>query len=417
MYERDGVKFLPLTSAIIGGIVVAIVCFAGGYAYSSGGRAGFSVLSSNETPPGADLAPVWKAWKIIDEHFVPAAVSTTTVHATTTAEINEERVFGMISGLADSLGDPYTFFLPPTKNEAFVSEMSGSFEGVGMEIDVKDKILTVVSPLKGTPADRAGLRTGDEILEINGESTDGLTVSEAVQLIRGPKGSKVTFLLSRSEWSKPKEISVIRDVINIPVVETESRSDRIFVITVSSFTANAPLLFRNALREFVQSKDHKLILDLRGNPGGYLDAAVSMASWFLPRGAAVVTEDYAGHEPNVVHRSIGYDVFNDNLQMIILVNEGSASASEILAAALRDSGKATLVGEQTFGKGVVQELFQITPETSLKITVARWLTPDGKQIPHEGIKPDVEVKMSEEDIKAKKDPQMDKAVELLKARP
>ncbi|MEN9561179.1 MAG: carboxy-terminal-processing protease, carboxyl-terminal processing protease, partial [Candidatus Parcubacteria bacterium] len=173
-------------------------------------------------------------------------------------------------------------------------------------------------------------------------------------------------------------------------------------------------LFRNALREFVESGSTKLILDLRGNPGGYLDAAVAMASWFLPAGKIIVTEDYAGHETNIVHRSLGYDVFTDKLKMVILVDKGSASASEILADALRYWGKAKLVGTNTFGKGSVQELVEITPETSLKLTVARWLGPDGKQIPLEGIVPDVEATTTEEQIKARKDVQMDKAVELLK---
>ena len=205
----------------------------------------------------------------------------------------------------------------------------------------------------------------------------------------------------------------MRDVINVPIVTTEKHGD-VFVIEVASFTANSPALFRNALREFVESGDTKLILDLRGNPGGYLEAAVDMASWFLPTGQIVVTEDYANHQNNVVHRSRGYDVFNENLRMIILVNRGSASASEILALALKSHGKARLVGTATFGKGSVQELVDITSDTSLKLTVARWLGPNGEAIPHNGIAPDEEVSMTEDDVKAGKNPQLDKALELLR---
>jgi carboxyl-terminal processing protease len=209
---------------------------------------------------------------------------------------------------------------------------------------------------------------------------------------------------------------VTRDVINVPVITTTARTDGVFVIALSSFTANSPDLFRNALRDFVQSGDTKLVLDLRGNPGGYLDAAVDLASWFLPSGDVVVTEDYAGHEPNIVHRSSGYDVFNKNLKMVILVDQGSASASEILSDALRYYKIGELVGTNTFGKGVVQELVPITDDTSLKVTVARWLGPDGTQIPLTGLIPDVVATTSDADIAAGKDPQMDKAVEILKSQ-
>ena len=372
-------------------------------------------------PPGVDFSPLWKAWHIIDEKFVPAAVATSTKIATTTAAQDQERIWGMMEGLAASLNDPYTFFLAPQENEQFTSDMSGSFEGVGMEIAVKDQVLTVVSPLKGTPADKAGIKSKDIILKIDGTSTHGMDVGAAVSKIRGPKGTEVTLTVQREGWSSPREIKVTRDVINVPVVTTsahtgETRSDGIYVITLSTFTSNSPDLFRNALRKFIESGNKKLVLDLRGNPGGYLDAAVSMASWFLPLGKVVVTEDYAGHAGNVVHRSLGYNIFNKNLKMVILVDHGSASASEILADALRYYGKAKLVGTNTFGKGSVQELVKITPETALKITVARWVGPDGIQIPRAGIVPDGKVEITDEEAKADKDPQMDKAVEILNGK-
>ena len=365
-------------------------------------------------PAGVDLSPVWKAWNIIDSNFVPAAVATSSPLATTTEARNQDRVWGLIQGLAMSLNDPYTFFLPPVENESFAQDMSGAFEGVGMEIAVKNEILTVVSPLKGTPSEKAGIKADDQILKIDGADTKGLDVSAAVKKIRGPKGTTVVLYIFRAGWSMPREISVVRDVINVPIVNTKKRDDGIFVVSVAQFTSNSPDLFRNALREFVQSGSTKLILDLRGNPGGYLEAAVDMASWFLPAGKIVVTEDYAGHESNVIHRSLGYDIFNENLKMAILVDRGSASASEILADALRHWKVGKLVGTDTFGKGVVQELFDITPDTSLKVTVARWLGPDGEQIPLTGLIPDVMATTSDEAIKAGEDPQMDAAVKLLK---
>lgn len=370
-------------------------------------------------PEGVDFSPVWKAWGIIDAKFVPAGVATSSNAISSLADEDTKRVWGMIAGMADSLGDPYTYFLPPVENKQFNDDLSGSFEGVGMEIAVRDAVLTVVSPLKGSPAEASGLKSKDQILVISGESTKGMDVGTAVQKIRGPKGTQVELLISREGWSEPRVIKVTRDTISVPTIETK-REGGVFIIQVYTFTSNSPDLFRGALREFILSGSTRLVLDLRGNPGGYLDAAVSMASWFLPVGKVVVTEDYDGHAGNVVHRSLGYNVFNDNLKMVVLVDKGSASASEILADALRHYGVATMVGVSTFGKGSVQELVDITEDTALKITVARWLGPDGKQIPHEGIAPDIEVKLTEDEMneaqEAEKDPQLDKAIEILNSK-
>lgn len=424
MYEDEHAERLPfpantgfsMRAVIAGAIIIAATAFALGLTVEAArskesGSRGYGI----GMPIDVDLAPLWKAWRVIDEKFVPAAVASTSL-ATSTEDANQKRVWGLIEGLAGSLDDPYTFFLPPKENQQFTDDMSGSFGGVGMEIAVRDQTLTVVSPLKGTPAERAGIRSGDKILKIDGEDTHGMDISTAVSKIRGEKGTQVTLLMLREGWSEPREIKATRDAINVPTITTTKRDDGIFVIHLMTFTANSPELFRSALREFVESGDSLLILDLRGNPGGYLEAAVDMASWFLPTGKIVVTEDYAGHADNIVHRSRGYDVFNENLRMVILVDRGSASASEILAGALRYWDIAKLVGVHTFGKGSVQELVDITPETALKITVARWLAPDGIQIPLEGIAPDVEVKVSDDDLKAGKDPQMDKAIEILKAQ-
>jgi carboxyl-terminal processing protease len=405
-------RHVSLRNVLLMGTLIGVLAFAGGFEFATY-RGVFAATSTADMPQGVDFSPVWKAWGILDDNFVPAAVASTTPIATSTEAQNQERVWGMIGGLAASLNDPYTFFLPPVENEQFSSDMSGQFEGVGMEIDIKDQVLTVVTPLKGTPADRAGIKSGDQILKIDGTSTRDMDVSAAIKIIRGPKGTQVVLTIQRAGWTEPREIKVTRDVISVPTVTTTKRPDGVFVIALSTFTSSAPDLFRNGLREFVESGYTKLVVDLRGNPGGYLDAAVNIASWFLPSGAVVVTEDYAGHAENIVHRSSGYDIFNENLKMVILVDKGSASASEILADALRYYKKGTMVGTNTFGKGVVQELFDITPETSLKVTVARWLGPDGVQIPHDGLVPDVVATTSDEAIKAGKDPQMERAVEIL----
>lgn len=418
MLFRESPNTLPFDrpqksfSRIVQTVLILLLGFALGYVVSEKVHTGSSGFSA-DMPEGVDFSSVWKAWHVIDQEFVPASVASTTKIASTTDERNKERVWGMISGLAASLNDPYTFFLPPVEAKQFNDDMSGAFEGVGMEIAVRDQIIVVVSPLKSTPAERAGLKAGDKVLKIDNVDTRGMDVSDAVRRIRGPKGTQVALLVLRDGWSDAREIKVTREVINVPIITTTARKDGIFVIRLQSFTANSDELFRNALREFIASGDTKLILDLRGNPGGYLEASVRMASWFLPLGKTVVSEDYAGHAENIVHRSLGYDVFNDNLRMILLVDRGSASASEILAGALHYWGKATLVGTNTFGKGSVQELVPITSDTSLKITVARWLEPDGVHIPTEGIKPDVEVKLTDEDVKAGRDPQLQKAVEIL----
>lgn len=363
------------------------------------------VSSSVLQPTLVDFSPFWKTWNVINEKFVPAT--------TTDILTDEEKLYGAIQGLASSLGDPYTVFLPPEDAEIFEADISGNFEGVGMEIGIRDNILTVIAPLKGNPAERAGIKTGDKILKINDIATEGMTIDKAVKLIRGKGGTSVLLTILREGEDELLEIKVIRGTIQIPTIDTKLRDDGVFVIELYNFSAISPNLFREALREFIVSGSGKMILDLRGNPGGFLEAAIEIASWFLPAGKVVVTEDFGQDNEPRIHRSKGYNIFNENLKMAILVNQGSASASEILAGALQQQGKAILVGTNTFGKGSVQELVKITQNSSFKVTIAHWLTPNGKSISDGGLSPDIEVKSTKEDIKAIKDPQLEKAVELL----
>lgn len=344
----------------------------------------------------------WKAWSVLDDKYVEAASTT-----------SEAKVWGAIKGLAASYGDPYTVFFPPVESKMFQEDIAGNFEGVGMEIGIKDGKLMVVTPIKGSPAEKAGVKAGDMIVKIGDKSTQDLPVDQAVKLIRGPANTSITITFLPEGATKTVDRKLTRQVINIPTIETSTKPGGIFVIRLYSFSAQSANSFREALREFVLSGNHKLILDLRGNPGGYLEAAWDMASWFLPAGKIVITEDFGKNGSPKVYRSKGYDIFTGKLQMIILADGGSASASEILAGALQEHGVAKLVGTETFGKGSVQELVGITEKTSLKVTIARWLTPKGHNLSHAGLKPDYEVKVSEKDIAAKKDPQMDKAIELL----
>ncbi len=354
------------------------------------------------TTDSVDFEPFWRAWNIINEKYAE--------HGTTTSP--QEKVWGAIEGLANSLGDPYTVFLPPEESTFFEEMISGSFSGVGMEIGERDNIIIVIAPLKGTPAYRAGIRAGDMILEIDDTSTTDLSVDEAVGLIRGEKGTVVTVTLLRDGEEKPRIVPLTREIITIPTLKTEMRSDGVFVISLYSFDAHATKDFYEAMVAFDRSKSTKLLLDLRGNPGGFLDAAVDIASYFLPAGEVVVRERYDGNEEENVHRSEGHEFVARPFRTVILVDKGSASASEILAGALKEHGVADLVGEQTFGKGSVQELIAITDDTALKLTVAEWLTPNGVSISQAGLTPDYVVVLSDEDITEGRDPQLERATAL-----
>ncbi len=370
-------------------------------------------LTNKDTgsPGTVDFSPFWQAWKVLNEKYVA-----TKVHKTVD---DQDKVWGAIQGLASSLGDPYTTFFPPEENKSFNEQIAGkvNFGGIGMEIGIRDGVITVISPLKGSPSEKAGFHIGDKIVKIEATSTQSMKVEEAVSWIRGPKGTSVKITIFREGLKEPKVISVVRDTIVVPVINTEIRADGVFVIRLYSFSENSPELFQNAVREFVNSGSDKLVLDLRGNPGGYLEAAVDMASWFLPSGKLIVQEEFKkGDSDTKKYTSSGRGVAGNGLRFAILINGGSASASEIISGALSEHGVAKLVGEKSYGKGSVQELVQITdnPKTSLKVTVARWLTPKGHSISEEGLKPDIEVKMTAEDAATGKDPQLDRAVEYVK---
>ena len=352
-------------------------------------------------PPEIDFSPFWATWNTIRSKY-----------ASNDKLDDQQMVWGSIQGLVKSLKDPYSNFLPPQESKEFQENIRGDFSGVGMEIGARNEIITVIAPLKGTPAYKAGIKAGDKILKIDGKITGDISVEEAVHLIRGEKGTIVKLTVLSKNEEESKEISIVRDIIQIPVLDTEEKPEGIFIISMYIFSGNSANIFRNALREFVLSGNNKLILDLRGNPGGYLESAVDVASWFLPAGKVVVREKFSD-DKETIFRSRGYNIFQD-LPMVILINEGSASASEIVAGALREHGAAKLVGQKTFGKGSVQELIQITPETSLKLTIAKWLTPNGRSISDEGLEPDIAVEITKKDMEAGRDPQMEKALEMLK---
>lgn len=364
---------------------------------------GLSNKDSNEISNNANFSNFWKVWNTIDQKFPDSEKVTA-----------QDRVYGAISGLLGSLNDPYTEFFNKEESKAFDEQLSGQFVGVGMELGMKDKILTVIAPLKNTPAYQAGIKSGDQILKINNKSTENMSVDEAIKNVRGEEGTVVKLLIYRKGESKAREISITRAIIHIPNIETTKKDDGIFVIRLNTFSENSSVEFANAINEYFNSGYKKMVLDLRGNPGGFLESAVDIASWFLPSGSVVVREGGKTKSDDKVYRSAGHRGWTQDMKMSILVDGGSASASEILAGALSEHHVGQLVGEQTFGKGSVQEYLQLNDDTSFKITVAKWYTPNGISISEKGITPDYKIEISEKDAEKNIDTQMNKAIELLK---
>ncbi len=349
-----------------------------------------------------DLTLYWNVFSKLKEKYVDAEKLT-----------NEDLLYNSIKGMLSATDDPYTVFMDPEENKAFDEDIEGTFEGIGAELGIKQGILTVVSPLKDSPAEKAGLRVGDKILKVNDESTADMSIDDAVSRIRGKDGTEVKLTVYRAESEeKTKEITVTRGVIKVESVTLEMKDNNIAYFNVVRFGDDTAIVFNRLLRE-VPRETEGIVVDLRNNPGGYLDVAIDLASLMLPDGKVVVIEeDKEGQKKNFYSR--GEDKLSA-IKTVVLINEGSASASEILAGALRDNREnVTLVGQKSYGKGSVQELIELSDNTSVKITVARWLTPNGEQINEKGIQPDIEVELTDEDYEQNRDPQLDKALETLK---
>ncbi len=355
-------------------------------------------------PENTDLNLLFSVWNTLQDKSIHFNEVT-----------DSDRIYGAIKGLTSSLGDPYTEFFTPKESKQFRESISGSFDGIGAELGKKEDVLTIIAPLKNSPAERAGLKSGDKILEINGISAADMSVEEAVTNIRGKKGTTVKLGIYREGDQDTRVIEIMRDTIVVPTIVTELNNG-VFVIHIYNFGDNVVDEFSDALQSFKNSGYKYLVIDLRGNPGGYLESAVDIASYFVPKGKTVVTEDYVKDNKKQVHTSYGYSDLKPLPKIVVLVDEGSASASEILAGALRDHKLATIIGVKTFGKGSVQELIPMKEDTSLKVTIARWLTPSGATIEKNGISPDVEVKKVTDSKDPKKDNQLEKAIQVLKSK-
>ena len=401
---------ISLLGVLLAGLLATATFFSGvqvGNGNSQPAALGWLFQQTAASPDTeADLTAFWRVWNLLDEKYVGRGDAD--------VASNQERVWGAIEGLVKSYGDPYTSFLEPADAESFAEDISGNFSGVGMEVGMRDNLITVIAPLPDTPAEQAGIIAGDVLIRIDDTSTEGMSIDEAVDRIRGEKGTTVTLTIYREGETEFREMEIVRDTITIPTIKTEVQGDT-FIIALYTFNAISDAEMQNALREYVQSGKGNLILDLRGNPGGYLQSAVAISSYFLPTGKVVVREHFGDNQEDQVYRSLGKELGRFAPEkMVVLVDGGSASASEIVAGALQEHGAATLIGSQTFGKGSVQELIALPDGSSLKVTVARWLTPNGVSISESGLTPDIEVERTPEDRVADKDPQLEAALEYLK---
>lgn len=344
-----------------------------------------------------DISLLWSVWRLLQQNYIePKEI------------ITQDMVYGAVTGLVDGVGDPYTLFMTPKETKQFHDGLSGDLEGIGAQLDEQNGTIIVVTPVKGSPAEKAGLLPRDIITDVNGTKTAGMKLEEIVLLIRGPKGTKVTLTIVREGEPKPLTMTITRENIHIPSVESKVETigmGKVGVLSINQFGDDTVALARKEITKY--PKDLKgLILDLRGNGGGYLEGAVDLVSMFVKEGLVVTV-----HRRDVTpeeHRVDG-SVLLDTLPIAVLVNGGSASAAEITAGALKDLGRAVLIGTQTFGKGTVQEVIDLPGGSSLRVTIAKWLTPSGHDLGKKGITPDVIVDRTIEEYKAGKDPQMDKA--------
>jgi carboxyl-terminal processing protease len=340
----------------------------------------------------------WEVWDLIQRDYYGDLPS------------DEEMTYGAIRGALNTLDDPFTGFIEPQTAAINREDDSGSFEGIGAYVTMENGRLIIVNPMSEQPAEKAGLRRGDIVIQVDDTPIENMSLYEAIALIRGPAGTPVRLTILR-EGEEPFEVEIVRAQIEIPLVESEMRDDGIAYVILYEFNSDASVKLGEAIEELLAQNPKGLILDLRGNPGGWLNEAVLTSGLFLPKGELVLIERLKDGTERT------YGVPNDpilpDLPMVVLVDVGSASASEIVAGALQDHGRATLIGERTFGKGSVQLAYELSNGAELRVTKARWFTPNDRPIHGEGLEPDIVVEMTEEDLENDRDPQLDRAVEYL----
>lgn len=372
--------------------------------YWSRGAAAYSAEAystvSNAVPDRfreVNLTPFWESLGVVQDKFV--------------GDVDlKKAVDGAIAGMVASLDDQFSVYISKDGLKTFNDELNGTFEGIGAEITVKEGRLVVVSPLEGSPSEKAGMKAGDEIVTIDGQKVDGLTLEQAIGKIRGKKGSTVKISVYRESTKSSLDLAVLRDTIVVKSVSYEKKGE-IAYIKIARFDGATTSLLKKFLVQAKADQTKGLILDVRNNPGGYLDAAIEGASQFI-RDGVVVREQYKGGREDQ-HKVTGYGEYFD-LPMVVLVNGGSASASEILAGAIKDTNRGTVIGEKTFGKGSVQEIVQLARGDAIKITIAKWLTPNGHKLDKNGLDPDIVVPLKDPRAKGADDVQLMRAMEVMK---
>jgi carboxyl-terminal processing protease len=396
--EKKKSKAIKAAGFVIGAIALLWV----GFQLGSVQNPQFTAEASVTEFKNVDFSLFWDAIGMLKNSYLKSS------------EIKDEDLFyGAIEGAVNSLGDPYTEFIRKDDAQKFSEDLNGNFGGIGAELGEKDGQIIIVAPMKNTPADKTGLKAGDQILKVDDTMLSGMSVEDTVKIIRGEAGTEVKLLIMREEWTSAKEFILKREVIQVPTLDYEVRDDKISVIKLHNFNANASSLFYGAALETLVKGSKGIILDLRNDPGGYLDVAIDIAGWFVKRGETVVQERFYNGKTQEF-KAQGNSALED-IPIVVLVNGGSASASEILAGTLRDIRGAKIVGEKSFGKGTVQEIQSLKDGSMLKMTVAEWLTPRGSEINKKGITPDFEVKNDDKSKAEGKDLQMEKAIEVIKS--
>lgn len=344
----------------------------------------------------------WEAWRVIESRFY-----------TDRPLDYQQMTYGAIRGMVSSLGDPHTTFLTPAQLEMFSKDLEGSFGGIGVTISMTEEgYLQVVRLIPGGPAEQTPLQAGDLILEVDGTSVLGMDMAQAVTLIRGPVGTEVRLLVRRPDGHS-FEITIRRALIQIPTIESRMLDQGIAYVRLAEFNGRAAALVRSALQELLQQNPRALILDLRGNPGGYLHIVVEIADGFLPKGLIVIERSSDGDE---IRHEAKPGELAEEIPLVVLVDRGSASASEILGGAIQDNGRGILIGERTYGKGSVQITERLSDKSGVQVTIRRWYTPADRQIDGQGLTPDIEVKPTDEDREAQRDPQLERAISYLLER-
>ena len=358
--------------------------------------------SDTDNPKNVDLSLFFDVWTELDSRYVDG----------TKVLDNQNFIYGSIKGLVSSLEDPYTVFMTPDETKEFEENLNSQLEGIGAELTVKDGMLVVLSPLKDSPAEKAGLKPGDIIFEINGETTSELTLFDAIMKIRGPKGTEVTLTIIRNELDEPFEVKITRDEINVESITFERLDGNIAYVSVNQFSDNTAEEFEKAVNDILLSSPKGVIIDLRYNGGGYLDIAVEIVSEFIEgKKPAVLIKTKDGKEDETFNTTGNARI--PKTPLVVLVNEGSASASEIVAGAIQDAKRGLIMGQKTFGKGSVQEVELLRDGSSLRLTIAKWLTPSGRSINEVGITPDRIVEQKAEDMDKNIDTQLEEAKNYL----